>query len=116
MIPIDYHFCRQTVTVYRKKDQKIQRLVAQNCYYNYQDVLRTDVPGRRMERKFLLIMPGSRQQVFPGDLVYDGVGPAAKDIDWALFVPAAVAGLSQVAYAQPWHWDGQIAHVEAGRK
>ena len=116
MNPIDYGFCDRTVTIYRKEQGKIRRLVAENCYYNYQDVLRDDVPGRRVQRLFLLVMPGKRQRVFPGDLVYDGVGPEVGDIDWGKFVPAVVPGLSQVAYARAWHWDGKIAHVEAGRK
>ena len=116
MIPVDYSFCDRTVTIYRMEQGQVRRLVVENCYYNYQDVLRDGVSGRRLERLFLLIMPGQCQEVFPGDLIYDGIGPESEDINWAKFLPAAVPGLSQAAYVRPWHWDGKIAHVEAGRK
>ena len=116
MNPIDYRFCDRPVTVYRKEQGKLYRLVVENCYYNWQMTECNDVQGRRVERLFLLVMPGSCQQVFPGDLIYDGVGPEVEDIDWARFVPAAVEGLSQVGYLRPWFWDGTMAHLEAGRK
>ena len=116
MSPIDYRFCSQTVTVYRKEKEGISRQVVEGCYYHHQTAQRDTGYGKYDARLFLLVMPGKPQRVFVGDRIYDGVGPQAEDIDWAAFVPAAVAGLSQVAYVTPWYWDGELSHVEAGRK
>jgi hypothetical protein len=116
MNPIDYLFCDRTVTVYRKEQGQVKRLVVENCFYHHQLVQRETDYGKRLDRLFLLVMPGKTQRVFVGDRIYDGIGPGAEDVDWAAFVPAAVAGLSQVAYVTPWYWDGELSHVEAGRK
>ena len=116
MNPIDYQFCDRTVTIYRKEQGEVKRLVVENCFYHHQLAQRDAGYGKRLDRLFLLVMPGDRQRVFPGDRIYDGVGPAADAIDWGSFVPAAVEGLSQVAYVTPWHWDGKLCHIEAGRK
>ena len=112
--PLDYGFCDRVVTVYRMERGKLQRYVAENCYYVWQDQQVQDVNGTHVERKFLLIMPGEDQRVFAGDRIYDGVGP--KDVDWPRFLPELVPGLSQVEYVRPWYWGGGICHVEAGRK
>lgn len=111
---LDYGLCCQTVTVYRMGDFGVERLVADGCLYDYEDVITQDVPGGRLERKFLLVMPGSEQRVFPGDRIYDGVGP--ETVDWARFIPASVPGLSIAEYARPCRWAGAVCHVEAGRK
>lgn len=108
--PLDYSLCTQTVTVYRPG----QRLVVEGCYYAYEDHVQTDALGSRMERKFLLIMPGSCQRVFTGDRIYDGIGP--EEVDWREFIPVNVPGLSQAAYVRPCWWGGTVCHVEAGRK
>lgn len=114
MCPLDYSLCDRTVTVYRVGNGKLQRLVVEGCYYVYEDVELCDVLGKRMERRFLLIMPGSCQRVFRGDRIYDGIGPEA--VNWQEFIPAKVAGLSEVAYVRPSFWGGDVCHVEAGRK
>lgn len=116
MSPIDYSFCNRTVTVYRKEKGKIIRQVVEGCHYHHQTVQRDAGYGKYDARLFLLVMPGKTQRVFVGDRIYDGIGPQPEDIDWAAFVPAAVDGLSQVAYVAPWYWDGQLSHIEAGRK
>ena len=107
---VSYDLCRQTVTVYRMERGQLQRLVVPGCYYAYEDASELGV----FQRKFLLVMPGACQRVFPGDRIYDGEGP--MEVDWRQFVPAGVPGLSEVAYVRPWFWEGAIAHVEAGRK
>ena len=112
--PLDYSLCRQTVTVYRKQGDEIRRQVVDGCYYGWQEQEITDEWGCRRETTFLLIMPGSTQQVFVGDRVYDGIGPEA--VQWQSFLPVNVAGLGEVAYVKPCRWDGEICHVEAGRK
>ena len=112
--PIDYSLCKQTVTVYRKEKGKVQRMVVEGCYYVYEDVQLCDVQGKRMERRFLLIMPGACQRVFAGDRIYDGIGP--EHVAWQAFIPAAVPGLTEAAYVRPTWWGGDVCHVEAGRK
>ena len=108
---VDYGLCRQTVTVYRQEAGQLQRLVVNGCYYAYEDVCDEN---RRFDRKFLLVMPGVCQRVFPGDRIYDGVGP--EEVDWQTFIPVQVAGLSEVAYVRPWFYGGVMQHLEAGRK
>ncbi len=111
-----YPLCHQTVTVYRRAGESISRLVVEGCAYQWQDCRVEDELGAHLERRFLLILPGDRQQVFPGDRIYDGIGPEITAADWADFIPVNVPTLSEVAYAKPWYLDGQLCHVEAGRK
>lgn len=112
--PLDYSLCNQTVTVYRKSNGRLRRLVVDGCYYVWEDVTVTDVAGTRFQRRFLLIMPGSCQRVFPGDRIYSGVGP--EEVNWREFIPVKVEGLSEAAYVRPSWWGSEVCHVEAGRK
>lgn len=111
--PFPYPLCDRTVTVYRKTAGGVDRQVIEGCYYVYEDVLQENADGVFQNRKFLLVMPG-KQRVFAGDRVFDGVGP--EEIVWEAFVPAAVEGLSEAAYAKAWYWNGAVCHTEAGRK
>ena len=104
--PLDYSLCDQTVTVYRMENGQLQRQVVDSCYYVWQVGQETDALGTRQVTRFLLIMPGECLRVFPGDRIYDGVGPEIVN----------VTGLSQVAYVRPTWWAGRVCHVEAGRK
>ena len=101
--------CDQTVTLYRRVGDSVQRQVLDGCFYRFEDSAAED----RFTRKFLLICPGNRE-IRPGDRVLEGIGP--EDVVWAEFLPIAVPGLGEVAYAAPWRWDGKIVHWEAGRK
>lgn len=111
-----YPLCHQTVTVYHREGQQIIRKVAENCYYHWQDQKLVDAEGVRLDRKFLLILPGDTQGVFPGDRIYDGEGPEVSLGQWAEFLPVLVPGLSEAAYAICHSFDGRICHTEAGRK
>lgn len=112
---LTYPFCDTTVTVYHKDSTGIHRTVAQG-FYRWEDSVRETDGVAHFARKFLLILPGSSQQVFPGDRVIAGEGPEISPAEWESFVPSLVPGLSQAAYATPWYWEGVIAHTEAGRK
>ena len=101
--------CAQTVTLYRLQDGQVQRKVLQDCFYRYEDVLQED----RFLRKCLLIRPGA-EGFRPGDRVVEGIGP--EQVDWNTFIPVNVPGLSELAYATPWYWEGEYSHWEAGRK
>ena len=111
---VDYGLCGQKVTIYRMGEGGLQRQVAEGCFYAYEDILIRGVAGERLERKFLLVMPGAEQRVFPGDRIYDGIGP--EQVDWEQFLPACVPGLSEAQYARAYSLNGQICHWEAGRK
>lgn len=104
-----YPLCDRTVTVYRREGSAVARRVLEGCFYRYEDVSREE----RFVRKFLLIWPGAGD-IRPGDRVFDGVGP--EDVAWEEFLPVNVPGLSEVAYAAPRHFMGQLHHWEAGRK
>lgn len=114
--PISYHLCDRTVTIYRLQQDTVTRYVADNCYFSYQDQMSADTLGRRVERPFLLIMPGDTQRVFPGDRVYEGIGPEISAQNWREFIPAKVEKVCEVAYVIPYYWQGTLCHVEAGRK
>lgn len=113
---MDHGLCRQTVTVYHRAGNEICRQVAENCHYTWQDVRADTREGTRLERKFLLILPGSGCPIFPGDRVLPGVGPEITPDRWATFLPVNVPGLSQVEYVKAWPEDGPLSHREAGRK
>ena len=107
----NYTLCDRTVTVYRRQaDGTVLRAPVDGCFYSWQ----TRVSPMRCGRKFLLVIPGETQRVFPGDRIFDGIGPKAEDVVWDRFVPALVEGLSQVQWVQPWHYGGRICHFEAG--
>lgn len=111
---LTYPFCDQTVTVYRQEGDILHREVVEGCFYRWEDTLQSSDTGGRFARKCLLIQPGDTQKVFPGDRVYPGIGP--ENVDWENFLPVNTPGLSQIAYATPWYWEGHISHTEAGRK
>lgn len=113
---MDYSLCDQTVTLYRKNPEGILRLELFDCFFLWKDGVSYDRLGKQQERKFLLIQPGEEQLVFPGDRVFAGIGPEIALEDWNTFIPQAVDGLAQVAYAAPYYWQGQFCHTEAGRK
>lgn len=108
--------CDRTVTVYRYDGKQVLRQVVEGCWYEYADHLLPEGLGSRLERKFLLILPGEPQRVFPGDRIYDGIGPEITAEQWAAFLPVNVPGLSQAEYAKPWYKEGVLVHTEAGRK
>lgn len=114
--PVNSGLFDKTVTVYRKQGGEIIRQVAESCYLSREDVLSRDVTGCRKERNFLLIMPGDVQKVFPGDRVFEGVGPEVTLEQWAGFIPVKVDNLMEVSYAKACSFGGKTSHVEAGRR
>ena len=113
---MDYGMCCQTVTVYRKTPTGLVRREIPCCFLQWQEEAHFDRLGRQQERKFLLVQPGAEQLVFPGDRVYEGIGPTVTQADWASFLPALVRGLGEVEYAIPYDRQGCFCHTEAGRK
>ena len=113
---MDYPMCSQTVTVYRKTPEGVERAELSGCYIQWENTLAYDRLGKQTERKFLLIQPGERQQAFPGDRVMEGIGPEITLADWPGFIPERVDGLGEVAYAKTYCRQGIFCHTEAGRK
>ena len=114
--PFDYSLCDQTVTIYRKEGKTVSRQILKNCYLEYNTRVDTDEYGRQLERRFLLILPGSEQKLQVDDRIYAGQGPEVTAEQWAGFIPVNVEKLMQVQYVQPCYWNGQLCHTEAGRK
>ena len=119
--PIRYELlCNQTVTVYRKAEEngatKFVRTVFEKAFLDFRKTVSTDKLGTTESNSFLLVIPGSVQNVFPGDKVYHGKGPEIASLDyWAKeFIPSKVNGLVVVKYADPKYWNGEIVHTEAG--
>lgn len=113
---MDYSLCCQTVTVYRKEGDAVYRQVVDTCYLQIEDVQKEHLAGGVAERKFLLIMPCQQQLVLPGDRIFHGIGPEVGIEQWPMFIPATVAELVEAEYVKPFYWEGQLCHVEAGRR
>lgn len=113
MSPFDYSLCNQTVTIYRKVGEVIQRKVAENCHLSRQTCVNTENYGKSMEKRFLLIIPGDFS-LQPGDRIFAGIGP--KEVEWGAFIPASIPELYEVSFAKPCYWDGAVTHWEAGNR
>ena len=108
---MDLPLCHQTVTVYHLKGDGIHRRVISGCYYDWKQIRRAEGEGIHRDTAFLLILPAG-EQLDPGDRIYDGIGP--ENVDWELFVPARIPGLSQAAWVRPCYVGSSLHHTEAG--
>ncbi len=115
MMP-EYGLCSQTVTVYRRDEDRIIRQVLHNCYFSVQEEEIIDTLGKRTGCEFLLIVPGKKHKICCGDRVMEGVGPVITPAQWKEFVPAAVPGLTQVSYTRVCSLAGEICHTQAGHR
>ena len=107
-LPLDYSLCTQTVTVYREKD--MLRQVLEGVYYEHTQRLE-DVGGvTRIDRGFLLIIPGD-WPICPGDVVIQGIGPEISG--WEDLKAAGQPGMGRVASALPRYYKGRVCHTEA---
>lgn len=113
MCPLDYSFCNQTVTVYRRQGSAITRQVLDKCWFSLEETYAQDGFGRRLHKKCRLIVPG-KQQLFAGDRVYPGIGPEVKEEDWQRFVPANEPGLCLLQWVKTYYWKNEPCHTEAG--
>ena len=113
MNPFDYSLCNQTVTLYRKEQDRITRRVIRNAYFSGKITTPAESYGKSMEKKFLLIIPGNTE-IRTGDRIYAGTGP--MQVDWQRFVPAAEPALFEAGFTKPCFWEGSICHWEAGNR
>ena len=109
---MEYPLCDQTVTVYRQEGDAVSRQVLHGCYLQQTQSQLTQDRGTRMQQKFLLVVPGERRQILPGDRVMAGEGPEAQD--WSRFIPALIPGLCQISWVRPCYFRNQLCHTEAG--
>ena len=114
MSPLDYSLCNQTVTFYRNSGGEIQRRVAENCHLSCKYREATESCGKSMEKKFLLIIPAGKLIPQPGDRIYAGIGP--ENVDWETFLPALVPEVYELSFVNPYCWEGEVVHWEAGHK
>ena len=115
--PVNYDLCNQTVTVYRKSEDKEEytRKVYSRAFLDRKKTVSVDKTGSRESNAFLLVIPGNEQMVFAGDKVFEGIGPEIATADeWRKFIPSTVPELVVVSYADSKRWNGQIVHTEAG--
>ncbi|MBE6926060.1 MAG: hypothetical protein E7461_04365 [Ruminococcaceae bacterium] len=105
---MDYSLCKETVTVYRKVGDRIQRSYYHKCYLQCKIVMVRDELGTFKKWEFMLIVPGDRP-LMVGDRVVSGIG---KDVSYWYELGNAM----QVSYAKPYYLDGKICHWEAGSK
>ncbi len=76
--------CKQTVTVYTKRENVISRIVAENAFYRHWQT--------ENGRACRLILPGEGWDLAPGDKVVSGIGP--EEIDWYAFLPETAPTLT----------------------
>lgn len=114
--PLDYSLCDRTVTLYRNQNGIPRRREIPNAYFQWQMQQTYDAFGQQSDTKFLLIIPGNEEMVYPGDRILEGIGPSLGAIRWEEFIPQNYPGLVEIGYVKPCYWEGQICHYEAGRK
>ncbi len=106
---MEYPLCNQTVTVYRIREDQVLRQVIADCYLEASEEMAA--ADNRPNRKFLLVVPGKVQRVFPGDRVVPGIGP--KDIKAGSLLPVACPDLLLVSKVKRFFWNGELSHIEA---
>ena len=112
--PLDYSLCDQTVTLYRCKNDSIERIVLSGVHYQWQLQQTYDALGQQADTAFLLILPGEAD-IQVGDRVIRGEGPEIDLQAWPEFVQENVDGLCHVQFVQLYRF-GLLSHTEAGRK
>lgn len=117
--PVDYRLCNQPVTVYHpQKDSRGQisgvEVKAYRGFLDFKKVRNVDKTGSSEASSFLLVIPGDRQTVYPGDRVLLGEGSPIAPEQWKDLIPSKVPGLCAVKYADLKYWNGQPIHTEAG--
>ena len=117
--PVNYRLCNQTVTVYHaRKDSRGQisgvDMDTFRGFLDFKKVRNVEKTGSSEATSFLLVIPGDRQTVYPGDKVLLGEGQPIPPEGWKNLIPSKVPGLSVVKYADAKYWGTQIIHTEAG--
>lgn len=104
-----YNLCRQTVTVYRPEGETVSRRVLPRAFLELRVKRKTDRVGLREDTGFLLVVPGEKQAVQPGDKLVPGEGPELTKAEWAALTRCCV-----VRWAEQKYFDGKPVHTEAG--
>ena len=117
--PVDYRLCNQAVTVYHPhKDSRGQissvDVTIQRGFLDFKKVRNVEKTGSSEASSFLLVIPGNRQMVYPGEKVLLGEGQTITAEQWRDLIPSKVIGLCVVKYADVKYWAGNPVHTEAG--
>ena len=115
MFPYDYDLCRKTVTLYRLENGIVRRRQLYGVHYEYHSSQAEDQHGRHQQTTSLLVVPGSAD-IRLGDRIYNGIGPDINEREWRHFLPILIDGLSEINFVSPKYWEGQLCHIEAGRR
>lgn len=106
---MDYSLCNEVATLYRNRQGEVTQQVLFGVKLFMEDgLVGTD---REPVRKFLLIVPGDKTELFPGDRVHWGIGP--KEVDWDTFLPIHFPWLVEVGKVRDFRFNGKILHREA---
>ena len=138
-VPVDYRFCRDTVTLYHHlpgPEFSVVRMVYRGAFYDRSLNRKTTESGTGYESCFLLVLPavgegrpeylppekfdqlrpGERTGRFtlaPGDKLTEGEGPEVTTAaDWVRLDPRQGAALVKETAER--RWMGRLAHIEAG--
>lgn len=109
--PFDYSLCDRCVTVYHRQAGEVTRVVAENGYFSGSVTRKVDGSGVHLQKAFTLILPRPQVTVWPGDRVYEGVGPVITAQQWDGFLPATEPLLWQAETVQPFYWEGELCHT-----
>ena len=112
--PLTYRQCRQTVTVYHREGDTVQRTVFRRAFLDYKKTQNVDKTGRREANSFLLVLPTDTPVIAVGDRVLPGEGPEVTAAEWGAFIPAMVPGLLVAQYVDDKYYGAQMVHQEAG--
>jgi len=96
------------VTVYRPN----HRQVVTDCHYRWEQQQAESPEGLRRKTVCRLYVTGKGYFPQIGDRIYPGEGP--EQINWEMFLPVNVEGLSQIDWVRPCYLFGELHHVEAG--
>lgn len=137
-VPVDYRFCRDTVTLYHRlpgPEFSVVRTVYQGAFFDRSLNRKTTESGTGYETCFLLVLPAGgrrfeylppeqfdrlspwertgRFTLAPGDKLTEGEGPEVKTAeDWVRLDPRQGAALVKETAER--RWMGRLAHIEAG--
>jgi hypothetical protein len=98
------------ITIYRKHDSRVERIVAENCHIETKVEQTKTVMGEGERQVCSFFLPGAAP-VFPGDRVVAGIGPEVYT--WAQVNEDHIPGLVELIYTKPYFCHGRLHHTEA---
>ena len=100
----------EVITIYRKHDGRVERIVAENCHMETKVEQKKTVMGEGEQQVCSFFIPGAAP-VFPGDLVVAGIGPEVYDD--SQLNGDTIPGLVELTFTKPCFCHGKLHHTEA---